>query len=82
MAIDVSKQLEDEIAEHVRREHHHSADDFLRRALRDANTLRELRKSIANARGQAERGELVDGEEFLERMDAQLAEEERRETKG
>ena len=81
MAIDLSREFENDVQRKAQEEER-STEEYLRHALKDAGVLRALRRSLDLAESQANRGELVDGEEFLQRMDDELAEEERREKGG
>ena len=77
MAIDVSREFEQELLRPVSDGHYRSAEDFLRETLSRADEYRtQLRAAIAEARAQADRGELVDGEAFFDQLDAELAAEE------
>ena len=79
MAINVSRELEQEIERRVKQGRYSSAEEFLRETLRRADEYREqLRAAIAEARMQADEGKLVDGEAVFDRLDAQLARDEKR----
>lgn len=83
MAIDVSREFEEELLRRVHAGHYRSAEDFLRQTLERADEYRgKLRAAIAAGRAEAERGELMDGEAVFERLDAELADEEKRTAKG
>ena len=78
MGIDVSHELEQEIARRVQDGRYPSAEAFLRETLTRADEYRAaLKAAIADARVQADRGDLVDGEEIFDRLDAELAAEEK-----
>jgi Arc/MetJ-type ribon-helix-helix transcriptional regulator len=74
MAVDVSREFEEEITRRVHEGRYRSAEDFLRETLSRADEYRDhLRAAIYEARTQADRGDLVDGEAVLDRLDAELA---------
>jgi predicted transcriptional regulator len=55
----------------------------LRETLTRADEYRAaVRAAIAEGRAQADRGELVDGEELFDRLDAELAAEEKSDEQG
>jgi putative addiction module CopG family antidote len=79
MAINVSRELEQEIERGVEQGRYPSAEEFLRETLRRADEYREqLRAAIAEARAQADEDQLVDGEALFDRLDAELAQDEKR----
>ena len=83
MALDVSRELEQEIARRVQDGSYPSAEAFLRETLRRADEYREaIQAAIRDARTEADRGGLVDGEEVFDRLDAELAEAEKSSTRG
>jgi Arc/MetJ-type ribon-helix-helix transcriptional regulator len=78
MAIDVSRELEKEIERRVQVGCYPSAEAFLRETLRRADEYRAaIQAAIRDARAEADRGDLVDGEEVFDRLDAELAETEK-----
>jgi Arc/MetJ-type ribon-helix-helix transcriptional regulator len=80
MSIDVSKELEDQIRERVARGPYRSAEEFLRKSIERADEYRaQIRAAVEEGTAQARRGELSDGEAFLDGLDADLAEREREE---
>ena len=79
MAINVSRELEKEIERRVEQGRYSSAEEFLRETLRRADEYREqLWAAISEARTQADEGQLVDGEAVFDRLDAELAQDEKR----
>src|SRR5262245_18360988 len=74
MAIDVSRELEAEIQRRIRDGRYHSADALLRETFSSADEHRAaLRAAIAEGRAQADRGDLVDGDTFLDALEADLS---------
>ena len=74
VAIDVSKEFEQEIQQRVAKGPFASAEEFLRASVKRADEYRaQIRAAIAEGTAQAQRGELSDGEAFLDRLDAELA---------
>jgi Arc/MetJ-type ribon-helix-helix transcriptional regulator len=74
MAINVSKEFEEEIHQRVAEGPYASAEEFLRTSVKRADEYRaQIRAAIAEGTAQAKRGELSDGEAFLDRLDAELA---------
>ena len=74
MALDVSKEFEQEIQQRVAQGPYGSAEEFLRTSVRRADEYRaQIRAAIDEGTAQARRGELSDGEAFLDRLDADLA---------
>jgi Arc/MetJ-type ribon-helix-helix transcriptional regulator len=79
MAIDVSHEFEQEIQRRVQDGHYPSAEALLRETFRRADEYgTALRAAIAEARAQADRDELVDGEAVFDRIDAELERAENR----
>jgi putative addiction module CopG family antidote len=80
MAIDISRELEEEIARRVHDGRYPSAEEFLRESLRRADEYRaQIRAAIDEGTAQARRGELSDGEAFLDRLEADLVRNDRSE---
>ncbi len=78
MAIDVSREFEQEVARRVKDGRYASAEEFLRENIRRADEYRaQIRAAIDEGTAQAHRGELSDGEAFLDRLDADLASRDR-----
>jgi Arc/MetJ-type ribon-helix-helix transcriptional regulator len=74
MPIDVSKEFEEEIARRVAEGPYGSAEEFLRQILDIADEYRRLvRTAIEEGAAAADRGELRDGEEVFDALDADLA---------
>ena len=83
MAIDVSLEFEQAPRRRVEVGHYRSAEDFLRETLNRADEYRSrLRTAIAAGRAEANRGDLVDGEEVFERLDAELDDNAKHSGKG
>jgi antitoxin ParD1/3/4 len=61
MAINVSRELEAEVEDRVRRGQYRSAEDLLRDALRLVDERARLRAAIEEGATEADRGELLDG---------------------
>jgi Arc/MetJ-type ribon-helix-helix transcriptional regulator len=76
----LSEELEAEIRERVSRELWDSPDQFVRHSIKAADILRNLRTAIAEGDAQISRGESTDGEEFFDRLEAELDHETSRET--
>lgn len=77
MGIEVSKEFEEEIQQRVAQGPYTSAKDFLRASVKRADEYRaQIRAAIDEGTAQARRGELTDGEAFLDRLDAELARDE------
>jgi Arc/MetJ-type ribon-helix-helix transcriptional regulator len=73
----VSKQFEDEVRARVAHGPYHSVEEFLRQSIERADEYHaQLRAAIDEGTAQARRGELTDGEAFLDRMEAELLKEE------
>ena len=73
MSIDVSKEFEQEIQQRVAQGPYTSAEEFLRASVKRADEYRaQIRAAIDEGTAQAQRGELSDGEAFLDRLDADL----------
>ncbi len=80
MAINVSKEFEDQIRERVSRGPYESAEEFLRSSIERADEYRaQIRAAVEEGTAQARWGELSDGEAFLDSLDADLAKSEREE---
>ena len=73
VSIDVSKEFEQEIKQRVAQGPYASAEEFLRASVQRADEYRaQIRAAIDEGTAQARRGELSDGEVFLDRLDADL----------
>ena len=78
----LSKELEEEISQRVRHGQWHSPDEFVRHSIRAADAILELQAAIAEGDRQIAGGESVDGEKFLDQLEAEIAQEAARETAG
>ncbi len=75
----LSKELEAEIRQRVHRGPWHSPDEFVRHSMKAADALLELQAAIAEGDAQIARGQSVDGEEFLDQLEAEIEQEATRE---
>ena len=74
MAIDISKDLEQEIQRGVSEGPYASPEEFLRESLKWADAYRRmLRKAITDGAAEADRGELIPGDEVFAEIDIMLA---------
>jgi antitoxin ParD1/3/4 len=74
MPIEVSKELEEEIARRVSDGHYSSAEDFLRQTIETADEYRGLvRAAVEEGAAAADRGDVRDGDEVFDEIDAELA---------
>jgi Arc/MetJ-type ribon-helix-helix transcriptional regulator len=78
----LSPELEAEISERVCRGPWHSPDEFVRHSIKAADALLDLQAAIAEGDAQIARGESTDGEEFLDKLEAEIKQEATRETEG
>jgi antitoxin ParD1/3/4 len=62
MAINVSREIEAEVEDRVRRGEYRSAEDLLRDALRLVDERARLRAAIEEGATEADRGDILDGE--------------------
>ncbi len=80
MPIDISKEFEEQIRARVARGSYQSVEEFLRKSIERADEYRaQIRAAVEEGTAQARRGELSDGEAFLNSLDADLAKSEREE---
>ena len=80
MPIDVSKEFEDQVRDRVARGPYQSAEEFLRKSIEQADEYRaQIRAAVEEGTAQAQRGELSDGEAFLDALEADLAKRDREE---
>ena len=78
----LSKELEAEISQRVSRGPWHSPDEFVRHSIEAADALLELQAAIAEGDAQITSGHSVDGEEFLDQLEAEIEQEGTREIEG
>ena len=74
MAINVSKDLEEQIARGVLEGSYDSPEQFLRERLKWADAYsRMIRDAVAEGAAEAERGELIAGDDVLAEIDRTIA---------
>lgn len=75
MAINVSKELEDQIARGVWEGSYDSPEEFLRESLKWADAYRRMiRDAVAEGAAEADRGELIAGDDVFAEIDKTIAE--------
>jgi antitoxin ParD1/3/4 len=78
MAIDVSGEFEAEIQSRIKSGPYNSAEEFLRAKIRLADEYAEqIRAAIAEGAEQADRGDLIPGEEVFAELDQLIVDIER-----
>lgn len=78
----LSKELEAEISRRVQRGPWSSPDEFVRHSIKAADALLQLQAAIAEGDAQIASGQSVDGEEFLDQLEAEMEREATRDTEG
>ena len=72
-----ARSLRTKVRARVAKGPYRSAEEFLRQCIERADEYRtQLRAAIEEGTAQARRGELTDGEAFLDRLEAELLKEE------
>lgn len=82
MAIDVTRELEARFKAKLEGGSYRSAEELLDEALRIIEERDALRLAIVYGAAEADRGELIPGEQVFEELDALLAEMERTDNGG
>ena len=82
MAIDVTRELEARFKAKLEGSSYRSAEELLDKALRMIEERDALRLAIVHGAAEADRGELIPGEQVFEELDALLAEMERTDNGG
>jgi predicted transcriptional regulator len=78
MAIDVSKHLEERFRKELQRGDYSSADELFEKLLSSLEVDKAFRLAVDEGAAEADRGELIPGDEVIAEIDALIAEVESR----
>jgi len=77
MSITLSKQTEEEVTESLRHGTFESADELIREGISLVRAGQAFREAVEQGAACADRGELLDGEQVFDEVEAELREAER-----
>lgn len=78
MSIKLSKRTEEEVTESLRQGAFESADDLIREGISLVKARQAFRQAVQEGAAYADRGELLDGEQVFDEVEAELREAGRR----
>ena len=74
MSIKLSKRTEEEVTESLRHGAFESADDLIREGISLVKARQAFRQAVQEGAACADRGELLDGEQVFDEVEAELGE--------